>query len=57
MDKITVIPYASLNVGVTDYGTPIVRSVGQVAILMDQATQDPLPQRSRRCNLLVYKVL
>ena len=44
MDKITVIPYASLNVGVTDYGTPIVRSVGQVAILMDQATQDPLPQ-------------
>ncbi len=44
LDKITVIPYAELNNDSVFYCLPITRSIGQVAILMDQATQDPLPQ-------------
>ena len=44
LDDITVIPYVVKTDSEVVYSNPIVRSVGQVAILMDQATQDPLPQ-------------
>ncbi len=44
LDDITVIPYAVKTDNEEVYLNPVTRSVGQVAILMDQATQDPLPQ-------------
>ena len=44
LDDITVIPYVVKTDSEVVYSNPIVRSVGQVAILMDQVTQDPLPQ-------------
>ncbi len=44
LDDITVIPYAKMNSNDDFYDVPSVRSVGQVAINMAQATQDPLPQ-------------
>jgi uncharacterized repeat protein (TIGR02543 family) len=44
LDDITVIPYVVKTDSEVVYSNPIVRSVGQVAILMDQETQDPLPQ-------------
>jgi uncharacterized repeat protein (TIGR02543 family) len=45
LDDVTVIPYV-VREGTTtvSFVNPIRKSVGEVAILMDQATQDPLPQ-------------
>jgi uncharacterized repeat protein (TIGR02543 family) len=44
LDDITVIPYVVKLDSEVVYLSPLTRSIGEVAIAMDQATQDPLPQ-------------